>query len=957
MRRTNVILLVAVLGLSATLAEARVLSYAPYSSRSSFSAIQKRTTRHFVLMESTAGALPLTMVGNGYVSPIAGELVLYDSKGLSEPRVLLPILKNTTSSSLGAVALWEDEQEVPRILVETDATLPGEAHTNFGLRWLFSSDGGQTWRITSLPLIATPATFDGVQQPFAAPPFADIGGPVLRGAYSPIRIGMRETPFLVTVVTNVMPMSKSSQLWTVDANGVASNVALMSSTAGMIGTDATGRYALLRTTDTVATVFDTKTLTNVQQFLIDQYGTWDGWIAPDGGVFLVQTNGYSRLWYFRNGSGSQVAGPYDDVASSQGSMFFAVPTFDFSGAWIVQRANNRPTTLLLFTPANGLVKEWSDPAGPQIEAIHTAASGKRLLLQVHRTRPQADQRVFKDPALAVWELGKPAPAGYDELFMNEVPTKGFVHVDVDSLAAGDPFIFDSGATVIPPNCCGGIIISPAPPPPSGGGGDVTQEWGVVRASLQQRLVIPGVARTAGNFGSFWQSDLTFYNPDDQPVVLQLRYVPTGDGIRAEDIMQTTLTVGSRQIRVIPDALKSLFDLDNGGGALFITPFLGQAISASCRTYSTSATGTVGMNMNAIELTNAASPRFPATFAGAFPGSGFRTNLVITDTSGRGTVATAQAVGPFNASALAEVPFGTPANGQMQFNSIAPTLGLRSSDTAALVFHPASGEAIASVITIDNKTNDPTYYPPDLPSPVVRTIPAIGHLDGANGSKFRSDLYLFNASDAPRTVTLQMTMWDYPVNSSTYTIGLAGHESKVIRDVLFTLFNRTGVARLRYVSSNDPTGVRATSRTYTIDADGGTTGFLMPPLNNFQSAGPGDVLEIIAAGGKNFRTNLGLVELTATLVGVTVNPTFPVATARIEIYDDTLTLIDHFDTSVMLTAGVQLNDIFHTRGLGDGPRAALIRVIPASGMIGAYAAVLDNGTNDASYVGANLAAKE
>ncbi|HEX4684473.1 MAG TPA: hypothetical protein VH277_17270, partial [Gemmatimonadaceae bacterium] len=139
-------------------------------------------------------------------------------------------------------------------------------------------------------------------------------------------------------------------------------------------------------------------------------------------------------------------------------------------------------------------------------------------------------------------------------------------------------------------------------------------------------------------------------------------------------------------------------------------------------------------------------------------------------------------------------------------------------------------------------------------------------------------------------------------------------------------------------------------TYSVDENGGTYGFLMPPLNNFQTAGPGDTLEILGAvGDKNFRTNLGLVELTS----------FPApgnADVRVEIVDDGGHTIDSFTTSLPTAGGMQINDLFHSRNLGDGPPAALIRVSPITGMIGAWATIIDNGTNDATYLAAQLAAK-
>lgn len=55
---------------------------------------------------------------------------------------------------------------------------------------------------------------------------------------------------------------------------------------------------------------------------------------------------------------------------------------------------------------------------------------------------------------------------------------------------------------------------------------------------------------------------------------------------------------------------------------------------------------------------------------------------------------------------------------------------------------------------------------------------------------------------------------------------------------------------------------------------------------------------------------------------------------------------------MATAAI--NDVFRARGL-TVRGAVLIRVTPLSGVIGAYGAVVDNTTNDSTYLAANLAA--
>jgi hypothetical protein len=107
-----------------------------------------------------------------------------------------------------------------------------------------------------------------------------------------------------------------------------------------------------------------------------------------------------------------------------------------------------------------------------------------------------------------------------------------------------------------------------------------------------------------------------------------------------------------------------------------------------------------------------------SFAGAFPGNNFRTNLVLADVSGRGTEAGLSAAGVSGITGNGGVSFNAVANGEQQINGIGAWLGLGSAESGALLITPSRGETIAAVFAIDNKTNDPTYFPPDLPAPVA-----------------------------------------------------------------------------------------------------------------------------------------------------------------------------------------------------------------------------------------------
>jgi hypothetical protein len=923
MKRAVFALLLLVCAISAG---ARVISYAPYTDRVAIPAFQARTNRHFALVESANSAT----VGGGYPIPLPtltnSQLVVYDSQGLEEPRVVFP--PDGTTTQINVAAVREDDSQLALIV---QSTYDGGLNPQHENDWFLSVDGGATWTKPALPENSYP--------PYSSTsPYwngYDIGGPNVRSAFSAARAATHDTPFVVTPGTD----PQTAGVYSVARNGSVKRLASGVSSQ-LIGENLAHDRFLVMVKPNEIGIVDLAGNYTAAGNSIDRPS--DGWIATDGSAYVL--GGYTTSnRYLRRFSGGNVS----NLSTPSGSAnydFLAVPTADYSGAWMMERTIGLPTKLSLHTPATGAVVQWTDITGPEVEALHAGPSGNTLLVQVHRLRTLTD--TFRDPALAVWHVGDPAPRSYDELYLTEQTTKGFVHVDPDAISSGTPFVFDSGVAI----AFGCPICSPPPPAgPSGGGSDVVQEWGVVRGSLAQKLVLPGIGRTPGAFGSYWLSDVTFYNPLDAPQHVTVRFVPTGDAPQAADVQEKTLTLAAREIRLVPDALKALFNLDAGGGAFFITPESG--VNVTSRTYSQAANGTYGFAMNAIDVYAAAGPRFPLTFSGAFFGANTRTNLVLTDTSGRGAAVSLRAsdANGFVAGAPS-ILSATPANGQQQINGIAAMVGLPSNESGGLIVQPNSGSVIASVIAIDNRTNDPTYFPPDLPATVARTIPVIGHIDGANNSKFRSDLYLFNPTATPSMVSLQINS---TTGQSSLSLTLLGFEARVIHDVLMTAFAQTGTARLRYQSfgTNGSAGtVRVTSRTYTLNDDGGTYGFLMPPLNSFQSAAAGDSLEILGTTTDTAtRTNIGLVDLTA-------NTTSRQSHASIAFFDKSGVKIDELTVTIPSATVMQLNDIYRARNIPASTGPVLIRVTSVDGLIGAYAAAVDNGTNDSAYLPANLAAK-
>lgn len=931
--------------------QARIISYAPVSDRPAIPAVQERTDRHFVLIEVaqfSGGVGP-----GGFAPPTPkADLVVYDAHSLEAPRVVL------AESVITEAAAWEEGDDL-RLLVVTDADLNGDNPTRL-TRLRYSGDGGGSWKIVPLPGGASLMwLFTYWQNPtlFAADP----GGPTVRGRHPWLRLGTAAFPFVLALPTDTSP--QRSLVFAVAADGSARQ---------LLSSPRADQYTMLRLAGSNLegsrfVVYGTpEGSPSAGLYELDLDGTvnpllmaptlvpMEAWLAGDGGAYLDIDSGTTQVQPFPctrcllSVSSSQLQVIAKPPQEWTNATMVAVPAADFDGAWVALRAPGRPTTLSGFFPESGLTEAWRDPFGPEVEALHVARSGKNLLVQVHRPRPQVTPAPVKDPALAIWPIGGAAPTVYDELFLAEQPNKAFVHLDVDEAAAGGAFVFNSGVQ---------ILGSGGGPSGGGGGTDVVQEWGVVRASLWQKLVIPGVGRTTGYFGSAWRADITLQNPNADPLTVKLRFVSNGASGPAA-ALESEVSLAAGEVRTIEDALKTLFQLEQGAGCVYVIPPGGKAVSATGRVTNVSAQGSYGTAVPAFDVFAGAAPRFPLSFSGALPGWGFRTNLVAVNTGelDQHVVVRVQDGYYFYSDEEPSASSFVPAGGAVQVSGLAQAVGLFPWETAAAEFEPISGNAIGGLFVIDNTTNDPAFFGGDLATPhttgMTRFIPAIVHDTDADGVTWRSDLFLANRSPSAVTVLLRAAPWNTSSFPVAFALTMFPDETRVIRDVLRTAFGMSGRARLE-VAPETPypwADIRATSRTYTVAAGGGTLGAAVPPMNSFAAAGPGETVEILGArGAPELRTDLAVVELEQFYDGRS-------HTVRVEILDGTRRSIDAFEFRMAAASGIEIHDLFHTRGLGDGPAEALIRVSSVDGLVGAYATLTDRRTKDPSIFTGALAAR-
>jgi hypothetical protein len=156
----------------------------------------------------------------------------------------------------------------------------------------------------------------------------------------------------------------------------------------------------------------------------------------------------------------------------------------------------------------------------------------------------------------------------------------------------------------------------------------------------------------------------------------------------------------------------------------------------------------------------------------------------------------------------------------------------------------------------------------------------------------------------------------------------------------SLFGQTISGGSVLVSSPLPGAIIASARTYD-DHGSGTYGQFIPAVTADQAIGVADrSLEVLQVEeSERFRTNLGIAEVSGSNARVEVTAYVPDAKTTPTM---TVNLQPHQFT--------QLTSVLSKMGIGTTYNARLsLRVVSGSGRITAYGSVIDNKTQDPTYV--------
>lgn len=445
-----------------------------------------------------------------------------------------------------------------------------------------------------------------------------------------------------------------------------------------------------------------------------------------------------------------------------------------------------------------------------------------------------------------------------------------------------------------------------------------------RQTSSRYLAVAG--RTAGVAGTFFVSDVMILNPDPAvDLVVDALYMPAG---RLDYYYERLIVPPARMLNLV-DIVAKTFHASGVGWVRFDLSNPNAVITS--RSYNSQPRGTAGTLVPSTTIDDAVTRGRKRVFLQDVR-QGFRVNLGLTEISGDGAEVRVSAYSSGGALVgqksyqLAPYSFSQ-IGGEALFQQ-----------PGRIEVEASSGTVLAYISTIDNATGDAVYQPGIDPASVVAEerwlVPIVGRLAGANNTRWRSDLRIWNLESAAQAVRV-----DFRTGGRSFALDLTLQPGETLasNDVITDLFADVSgdVAGNIVVSSTGR--IALTSRIYNQSATG-SYGMAGPPSMSGRLLEAGEFRDLLQIESDAlYRCNLGLSTLDEP------------ASVRVIAYDiDGKELASSsFDVAPRTVA--QINSVFGRLGVTEPLPAARLHIQVLSGRVYAYASVIDNRTGDAIFI--------
>jgi hypothetical protein len=466
------------------------------------------------------------------------------------------------------------------------------------------------------------------------------------------------------------------------------------------------------------------------------------------------------------------------------------------------------------------------------------------------------------------------------------------------------------------------------------------------------LIIPGVAHLDGS--ARFQSDVRLTNANNAATTYQLQYTPANsDGTVAGKA--TKVTIDPQQTVALNDVVRDFFGVgagtDSGGLGVLQIRALGSSSPlsfSSSRTYANTAAGTYGQYIPAIPFSSFVAQSlgtklFTLSLQQVAESDRFRTNLGLVE--GSGAPASGR-IRIFNdgGTLLKEVPFSLRAGEYVQYNQFLKSQNIALEDgRIEIIVDSTTGAVTAYASVLDNKTQDPLLVEPmHLADANASRYVLPGMADLNNGAaNFHSDIRLFNSGTEAVNATLTFYPINNPAASKSVARFLGAGQVLAVDNALPSLFGVTADAGSILVSTGMDSSLVVTGRTYSNAATGGTFGQFIPAVSPDDARGAGQTpLQLLQLEeSAQFRSNIGIAEVTGNAATVKVSAFLP---------DSKVTPSVTFD--VKANEFRQLNSFLRSLIPANTYNARVsVQVTGGSGKITAYGSVIDNRTQDPTYI--------
>lgn len=471
------------------------------------------------------------------------------------------------------------------------------------------------------------------------------------------------------------------------------------------------------------------------------------------------------------------------------------------------------------------------------------------------------------------------------------------------------------------------------------------------------MVIPSVTHVSGL--ADFRSDVRLANASTAAINYQLIFTPVGQaGIPTT--RTTVIQLKPGQTVALDDVVKNFFGFAAAGeaasGPLEIRP-LGTSTPlsfASSRTYALSGTGTLGQFIPAVPLSQflgmpeslpgspAPAPVNRLSLQQVAQGTAYRTNFGLVEASGEAATGNVLIFNPAG-TLLHTEPFSLQPFEQRQINQFLNGKVPAIEDARLEVVLDGPGRVSAFASVIDNRTNDPLLVSPAIPEQIsARRYVLPGVADLQSVTNFRSDVRLFNGGSVPVSASVRYVEQNTSgTTGPTATLQIAPGEVKVLDNVLPSLFSVTGTGGALVVETAANSSLVVTGRTYSKEGDG-TYGQFIPGITSAEgtsvSERPLEILQVEESPA--YRSNIGVFELTGQPARVRLTAMVPGSLSTPFVEFD-LGAGEFRQYGSLLKNSLNLGNAYNAR--------VSVQVVGGSGRVAAYASVIDNKTQDPTYV--------